>query len=229
LTIGGISPFVFGMVAVFGALVMASGISLLIAEASPFIVIYFRKNYSVEHLKSAKQHLGLSGFVILVVVLNVAGISFAHYGINIAVLSLVGVSVFFLALFSFKLKPRRLGVAVGLLSILGWVFVTLVLVTGESIDYMTAKTAEIEGGIHCRLAYYGFAGTEQGTTFKVFKRFHFIDKLIFIHRFSSFSPDEPSRPTGAEAEIARRCEVALPENQKTDLTGYFQTKNNLRR
>jgi hypothetical protein len=186
------------------------GLSLLIAVSSPCLVLWLKKHYTVEMVSSARRCRVLSIFVAVVAILKALGISLAHHGSNIAIVILAIICVGALVYFSFKLKPKFLGIPVGFLSGIGWFFTLIFLLVGLVTDDISPRTKEIGENMYCRRSLYGFVTSDSGTTLEVFQRYLFIDRLITSQMYSDIYREDP-KPKPNELEVINRCQAAFKD------------------
>jgi hypothetical protein len=84
--------FVYTIVIIFFLVAAVSSLCLFVAQLSPLFVIYLSKKYTVEQVKSAKRHLGLSIFVFTLLFAKLLGISFVRFEFNLAIIAYFGAS-----------------------------------------------------------------------------------------------------------------------------------------
>lgn len=115
-----------------------------------------------------------------------------------------------LAIHSFRLRPRWLGVPAGLLSVLGWLLVAVFLFLDAFTGESSQRSAEMGGGQHCLSAEYGFVASDQGNVIRVYQRYLLIDQKIGQYAESYIEPAS----AGPEPELQQRCRKAL-SSQRT--------------
>ena len=172
------TPLTLTIVIAFYLVATVSLLCLLFAQASPLLVIYFRKKYSEDQVSSAKKHLSASALVFIVLFSQLQGISFTSAGINTIVVLVSAISSIYLAIFSFHLSPKQLGKSIGIGAIIGTLFLTLYLLFSPLVFDFSPKMVELEDGVVCRQSEYGSAASLNGSTIRIFKRYQFIDKLV---------------------------------------------------
>lgn len=189
------------------------GLNFLVAVLSPGLILCFKKKYALELVHSAKWHIYLSIFVLLVTILKIYGISLTHQSINFIVLVITFFCVLFLIFFSFDLKPKLLGRFVGLISVFDGFIWTIFLMFGQVFEGNSPQTVDIGNSMHCRQSVYGFVTSDSGTEIEVFKRYYFIDKLLVSRSFSDVYPENNIKPDSWNDTLTR-CSDAF--NRKAD-------------
>ncbi len=182
------------------------GIPWLIVIASPFLILYLRKikeKYSQEIADSAKWHLNFSWIVIFVVLSKIFGISFSFELGNAIAIIMAFVSLGVLIGFTCELKLRYLGMSVKWLLIIGGVPFVLLFGFGQLFEDLNPKSVDLGDAIFCNRTDYGFVSSDQGATYKIFKRYYFVDRLLSSDTVSYFND------TSSKSEVMKRCDNAF--------------------
>lgn len=196
------------------ALLILIAFILLVAVISPLLIVYSKSQYPLELLNTARRLIVPCVFVLLVILVNIFGISLANQNANIAIVVFALASSGLLSLLSFKLKPKFLGIVTGLVSVLSGFLLMFYLLIGLVTEDISPETVQIDNETYCQQAFYGFVGTDSGTTLKIFKRHLFVDKLLINKRNSDITPVNSNFRDIDEA-IVHSCWVAFRKNIPT--------------
>lgn len=190
------------------ALVILLGLSGLIALCSPFLLLRAAKHNAGDAVR-ARRYLACSGIVIAITVGSLLGLSFSGRAGNVVAVVIALYCGVALALYSFRLRPKLLAVPVGVMSMIGWLMLTLFLCIDTLFSGNSTVAIELGDGLHCRESVYGFVTSDSGEEMDVFKRYVFIDHKLYHEARSAIYPIHPTYRPAALQDAIRRCEAAV--------------------
>jgi hypothetical protein len=115
-----------------------------------------------------------------------------------------------LALLSFGMGPRWLGIPLGLLGSGGWLVACSWIVATAVFDGNDPVDTELGDGLLCRRAGYGFVTGDSGQELALYRRVLIVDRRIHDEQRSDVYPASPEPPPAGLRDALARCRTAAP-------------------
>jgi hypothetical protein len=156
----------------------------------------------------ARRERILGGFIAVVAIAHALDFSFAapFFNFLIVLFALCAGGALVLALFG--VKPRWLGIPLGLLGIGGLLMACLWIVVTAAFDGNSPVDAELGDGLLCRRTMYGFVASDSGQELALYRRFFLIDHRIHYERRSDIYPSAPTSVPADLQNAVTRCRQA---------------------
>jgi hypothetical protein len=179
----------------------AIGLILVAPIVSPLVVWHLSKKQGVAVARVlVRQHLLLSGIIILIFGLGLSSISFHAKIGNIAATVLACICYLSLVFLSFRVQPKIVGYSVGIAASIVGTVACLLGAFFYSVDDNLQYTYTVGSNLRCDVSYFGWGGSASGTTVKLFKNHFGIDRQVDIASFID-GQDTPPFATNQEACI----------------------------
>lgn len=195
------------MFVLFWALGACAG-GALAALLHPLVLLALRRGDAAARTRLRHQ-ARFSGFILCCALARALDLSFAGHVLNLAAVAGVMVCAAFLVVFAFRMAPRTVGVAVGLLAGSAWlgglIFCLMMGVFGGN----SAATVQLDDGLVCRETVYGFVTSDSGEIMDIYRRYLFVDHRLLSQRHSDVEPEDDKPPPAAMADTLARCRMRV--------------------